>query len=85
MATNLNIKVNEYTSRVLGVIKEKFGLKDKGEALNKFTEMYGEEYADQEVKEEIVKEILRMDQEYFTKHPKGKSMSLKELDGLTGV
>ncbi|MBI4141136.1 DUF2683 family protein [Candidatus Woesearchaeota archaeon] len=85
MTTNINITINEYANRVLGVIKEKFGLKDKGEALNKFADMYGEEYVDAEVKEDVLRNILRMDDEYFKKHPKGRAMSLKELDALTGA
>ncbi len=85
MTLNINVTINEYTGRVLGVIKEKFGLKDKGAALNKFAEMYGFEYVEPEIKEEIIKNILRMDDEYFKKHPKGKAMTLKELDTLTGI
>ncbi len=83
MATNINVNVNEYANRVLGVIKEKFGLKDKGEALNKFAEMYGAEYVDAEIKENVLRDILKMDDEYFKKHPKGKAISVEELDKLT--
>jgi len=54
----MNVKANEYTSRVLGVVKEKYGLTDKGQALNKFVEMFGDEFVDREVKEEIVKEVI---------------------------
>ncbi len=85
MAANLNVLVDEYTNRVLGVIKEKFGLKDKGEALNKFAHMYGSEYVDAEVREEVVRSILHMDEEYFAKNPKGKAMSLDQLDKLTSA
>jgi len=55
--TSMSINVNEYTNRVLGVIKEKFGLKDKAEALNKFADMYGEEFIEKEVKDEVVEEV----------------------------
>ena len=85
MGTNINVTINEYANRVLGVIKEKFGLKDKGEALNKFADLYGAEYVEHEIKEDMLRDILRMDDEYFKKHPKGRAMSLKELDKLTGV
>ena len=85
MTTNINITVNEYTNRVLGVIKEKFGLNDKGEALNKFADLYGAEYVEPELKEEMIRDILRMDDEYVKKHPKGKAITLKELDALTGA
>lgn len=54
----MNLKANEYTSRVLGVVKEKYGLNDKGQALNKFVEMFGDEFVDREVKEDIVKGVI---------------------------
>ncbi|HQT45132.1 MAG TPA: DUF2683 family protein, partial [Candidatus Micrarchaeota archaeon] len=37
------IELNDYTNRVLNVLKAKFGLKDKSEAINKFAEIYGDE------------------------------------------
>ncbi|MBM3308638.1 MAG: DUF2683 domain-containing protein, partial [Candidatus Altiarchaeales archaeon] len=40
----LNLRITEYGNRVLGVIKEKFGLRDKSEALARFIDMYGEEF-----------------------------------------
>jgi hypothetical protein len=55
---NMNLKVNDYTSRVLGVIKEKYGLNDKGMALQKFAEMCGDEFVDKEVKEDVIKEVI---------------------------
>ncbi|MEM3127302.1 MAG: DUF2683 family protein [Candidatus Woesearchaeota archaeon] len=87
MTTNLNVQINDYSNRVLGVIKERFGLKDKGEAVNKFAEIYGKEFVkidDLEVKEEYIKKILTIEDDYFKKRPKGKSMSIKELRKLTG-
>jgi hypothetical protein len=54
----MNLRANNYTSRVLGVVKEKYGLNDKGEALNKFVEMFGDEFVDREVKEGIIKDVI---------------------------
>ncbi len=79
----MNIKVKEYTSRVIGVVKEKYGLRDKGEAMDKFAQLFGDEFVDLEVKEEYVKKILRMEEEHFKKHGYAK-MSDKELDALFG-
>ena len=76
--------IDEYTSRVLGVIKEKYGLKDKGEALNKFAEMYGEDFVEKEVKEEFITEVMDSISEHNKKH-KGRKMTLKELDKMTGL
>lgn len=57
-SVSVNLKVNNYTNRVLGVVKEKYGFKDKGDALNKFAEMYGEEFVEREIKDELIKEIV---------------------------
>jgi len=65
---NMNLKVNEYTSRVLGVVKETYGLKDKAAALDKFVDLYGEEYVDREIKDELVKDIVRSSEEHIKKH-----------------
>jgi len=54
----MNVKVKDYTNRVLGVVKEKYGLRDKGEALDKFAEMCGEDFVDREVKDEVIREVI---------------------------
>ena len=80
---NFRAEIEEYTNRVLGVVKEKYGLKDKSEALDLFADMYGEDFVEHEVKEEVITEILEMSKEY---HEKGaKPMSFEELDELTGL
>ncbi|MFH1751819.1 MAG: hypothetical protein ABH821_02675 [archaeon] len=79
----LNLKISDYGNRVLGVVKEKFGLKDKSEALAKVLDLYGEDFVDREVKDEVVLEVIR-DVEEMEK--KGlKSMTFKELDKLCGL
>ena len=80
----MNVKVKDYTSRVLGVLKEKYGLRDKGEALDKFAELYGEEYVEKQVSEEYVKKLLKIEEEHFKKHPH-RRMTDKELDKLCGM
>ena len=82
--TSMSITVNEYTNRVLGVIKEKFGLKDKAEALDKFAEIFGEEFVEKEVKDEIIQEIIKDCDNHIKKYGYRK-MSLKELDKLCGL
>lgn len=77
----MNVKVKEYTGRVLGVVKEKYGLKDKGEALDKFAEMFGEEFVEREVKEEVIREVIASCERHIKKYGFRK-MSLKELDEL---
>ncbi|PIN76124.1 hypothetical protein COV18_00730 [Candidatus Woesearchaeota archaeon CG10_big_fil_rev_8_21_14_0_10_37_12] len=81
--TSMSLQVGEYTSRVLGVIKEKFGLKDKAEALDKFADLYGEEFVEKEVKEELITKMIQ-DCAKWEKTGK-KKMSIKELDKLCEV
>jgi len=82
--TSMSITVNEYTNRVLGVIKEKLGLKDKAQALDRFAEMFGEEFVDKEVKDEVVEEVIKSCEAHIKKHGHRK-MSIKELDKLCGL
>lgn len=77
----MNVRVRDYTSRVLGVVKEKYGLRDKGEALDKFAELYGDEYIGKEVREEVVKEMLESCDRHIKKYGFRK-MSAAELDRL---
>lgn len=76
-------EINEYTNRVLGVIKEKYGLDNKSQALDKFADMFGEDFIDKEIKDEIIKEMDKAMREH-RKNP-NKRTSLKELDKLCGV
>jgi hypothetical protein len=77
-------EIDDYTNRVLGVIKEKFGLKDKSLALTKFAEMYGGEFVEKEVSEEFISRTKSILDDYHKKHPK-RRMTLKELDVITGL
>ncbi len=77
----VNFKVKDYTSRVLGVVKEKYGLRDKGDALDKFAEMYGEEFVEPEVREEVIREVIESCDRHIKKYGFRK-MSVKELDKL---
>ncbi len=81
---SLNLKARKYTSKVLGVIKEAYGLKDRGEALDKFAEMYGQEFVDREVREEVVRDLITSCEEHIKKHGFRKR-TFKELDELLGA
>ncbi|MFH1750191.1 MAG: hypothetical protein ABH863_00780 [Candidatus Micrarchaeota archaeon] len=84
MGVNMNLKVSEYTARVLGVIKEKYGLRNKDEALDRFAEMYGEEFVEPEVREEVIRDVLRSVDQHVKKYGL-KPMTMRELDELCGV
>lgn len=79
----LRAEINDYTNRVLGVIKEKFGLKNKSLALNKFAELYGDEFVEKDVKDEFIKRTISIVNAHHKKHPK-RRMTLNELDELSG-
>jgi len=64
----VNLKVKDYTNRVLGVVKEKYGLRDKGDALDKFAAMYGGEFVEPEVREEIVREVIKSCDRHIKKY-----------------
>ncbi|MFH1586368.1 MAG: hypothetical protein ABID38_00765 [Candidatus Diapherotrites archaeon] len=64
----MNVKVKDYSSRVLGVVKEKYGLRDKGEALDKFADMFGEEFVDKEVKDELIREVIASTERHIKKY-----------------
>ncbi len=80
---SVNLRITGYTNRVLGVLKEKYGLRDKGAALDKFAELYGGEFVDAEVKDEIIRQVIRSCDAHVAKHG-FKSMSLAELRKACG-
>jgi len=82
-SVTLNLKVSKYENRVLGVVKEKFGLRNKSEALAKILDLFGDEFVDREVKDEVALEVIR-DAEEMEK--KGlRPLSFDELDRLCGL
>lgn len=76
---NMNLKVSDHTSRVLGVIKEKYGLKDKAKALDWFADRYGEEFVEKEVKDEVIREMIKSTEAHIKKHG-FKSTAIEELE-----
>ena len=78
------VELDEYSNRVLAVIKAKYGLKDKSDAINKFVEMYGEDVVEKEASEEYIKDMIIGVKKHFKKYGH-KTMSLKELDALCEV
>lgn len=80
----INVHVDEYTNRVLGVIKERFGLKGKSEALDKFADMYGENFVEKEVDEKLIAEVIDSCNAHI-KNYGFRKMSMKEFDKLCEV
>ena len=72
------VHLSKYANRVLTVVKAKYDLNDKSQALNKFIEDYGENEVEPEVKEEYVKKILKIENNHFKKYGY-RHTSLKDL------
>ena len=75
------LNLSEYANKVLNVVKAKFNLKDKSEALNKFAEMCGEEIVEREANDDYIKKIIQIDERHIKKYG-NKKMTIKELDML---
>ena len=78
------VELDDYANKVLGIIKIKFGLRDKSEALNKFIELYGGEVMEKEASEEYTKKVIDMVKKHLEKYD-NKKMTLQELDKLCEV
>ncbi len=69
------ININESTNRLLNILKAKYDLKDKSQAINKMAEQYEEEILEPELRPEYVDKIKKIQ-----KHGKFKKYtSVKEL------
>lgn len=75
------ISLNEYANKVLNVIKAKFDLRDKSEAINKFIELFGDEVVEKEATDEYVKKIIATSKRHFSTYGYQK-ISKKEFDEL---
>ena len=68
------VEINDNTNRVLNVVKAKYGLKDKGQAIQIVVERYIENENEPELKPEFIEKIKR------TEHQKGiRFKSISEL------
>ena len=69
------INIGEYEDRVLTIVKGKFGLKNKSEAINFVIDRFEEELLEPELKPEFVNEIKTLEK-------KGKFKTYKSLSSL---
>jgi len=49
------INIGEYEDRVINIVKGKYGLKNKSDAVNMIIEEYGEKYLEPELRPEYIK------------------------------
>jgi len=74
---------DDYSNKVVNVVKAKYDLKDKSAALNKFIHMYGPEEVELDAKDKYVAKVEKIVEKHYKKHGH-RSMSLSELDKLFG-
>lgn len=77
------VKLNSYSNRIFSVVKSKYDLKDKSEAINKFVEIYGPFEMDLEVKDEYINKLKDIKKKHLIKYG-FKKMTQKELDKMFG-
>ena len=68
------ININEETNRVLNIIKAKYGLKDKSEAINLVVSEYEQEFLEPELRPEYIGKELKIN-----KQPSIKVGSIESL------
>ncbi len=79
---NLNLRnIDEYTSRLLGIIKEVYGLRDKAEALNFFAHKFGKNLLQDKLNKDFLKEVQKIEKQHMKKYP-NRRMTLKQLKTL---
>ncbi|MCX6749215.1 MAG: DUF2683 family protein [Candidatus Pacearchaeota archaeon] len=81
LTVSARVELGDYANKVLGIIKIKYGLKDKSEALNKFIEIYGNDVLEREATEEYAKKIIAISNNHFKKYG-SKKISLHDLNKL---
>ncbi len=75
------VNLNSYANKVFGIVKLKYELKDKSEAINKFVEIYGEDIVEKDANSEYAKKVMKIADKHF-KNYGNRKMSKKELDLL---
>ena len=78
------LEMDDYTARVLDVIKGKFGLKNRSEALQKLALEAGNEYVEAAPNEMVLRELDAVYESHKKKHGNRK-MSNTELKKILGL
>ncbi len=58
------ININDNANRVLNILKAKFGLRDKSQAIEIMAEQYEEEILEPELRPEYIKKALRIHRQH---------------------
>ncbi len=54
------IKIEEHTNRIINIIKAKYGLKDKSEAIDLMAEQYEQEVLEPELRPEYLEKLQKI-------------------------
>ena len=57
------IKLGEYEDRVLTIIKGKYGLKNKSDAINFIIDKYEEQFLEPELRPEYIKKLKKLEKQ----------------------
>ena len=80
--TQIRLEADNYTLRVLDVIKGKYGLKNRSEALKKFAKEYGEDFVEPELSDTYVQMLREQVEEYEKNSQNFKKSSIDDVDTL---
>lgn len=66
------VKLDEEANKVINIIKAKYGLRDKSEAINKMAEEYGQEVLEPGLRPEYAEKLRKIGKE--------KTVKIKDID-----
>ena len=82
--TQARLELDEYSARVLDVIKGKYGLKNRSEALKRFTIEKGVEFVEPVANEQTLRELDIIYEKHMKKH-RNRKMTNTQLSKLLGM
>ncbi len=68
------VKLSEKANHVINVVKAKYGLNDKSQAINRMAEEYEEEVLEPELRPEYIEKLKRIEKE--------KTVKVKDVDAF---
>ena len=71
------IDINENEDRILNIVKAKFGLKNKSQAVALITKIYADSFLEQELKPEYLEKLNKFDKE--------KGISFRNIEELRRI
>ena len=71
------VKLSEHANRVLNIVKAKYGLKDKSQAIEQIATEYEQEILEPELRPEFVQSVLEAEE-------RGKFKKVKKISDIFG-